>query len=135
MAAAVLAVATQAFWWEPLARQLTALELRMGAWSGGFDLGQLGVALLPVVALGAGLLASVSPCILPLVPIQLATIGAADAPTRGAAARLAGRFVLGAAAALTVLGAAGDLGGQLLVAQRGFVLLGVGTVTLYLALV
>ena len=90
--------------------------------------------LLPLVGLGCGLLASFSPCVLPLVPLNVAAIGAADA-TGWRAAALSGRFVAGAAVVLAVLGLAGDVAGFLLIEQRGPVLLAAGVAMLYLGLV
>jgi len=89
-------------------------------------------ALLPFVAYLAGLLASLSPCVLPLVPLNLALIGADGARGWQAAAR-SGRFVLGAAATLAVLGLATDAAGFLLIEERGPVLLGSGLLMVLLA--
>ena len=88
---------------------------------------------LPAVGFGCGVLASLSPCILPLIPLNLASIGAADA-TGWRAVDLSGRFVLGAAAALAVLGLAGDLAGFLLIEQRGPVLVAAGALMIYFGL-
>ena len=88
---------------------------------------------IPLVGVGCGLLASFSPCILPLVPLNIAAIGAADA-TGWRAAALSARFVLGAAASLAVLGLFGDLAGVLLIEQRGPVLLAAGIAMLALRL-
>jgi cytochrome c-type biogenesis protein len=89
---------------------------------------------LPGVALAAGLLASVSPCVLPLVPLNVALIGASRA-TGWRAASLSARFVLGAALVLAWLGLAADLAGWLLIEQRGWVLLAAGLLMVTLALV
>lgn len=90
--------------------------------------------LLPFVGFGAGLLASLSPCVLPLVPLNLAYIGAAEASGARAVA-LSARFVLGAALMLSVLGLAGDLAGWLLIEQRGPMLLGTGLLMVVFGLV
>lgn len=82
---------------------------------------------------GCGLLASFSPCVLPLVPLNIAGIGAADA-TGWRAVDLSARFVVGAALALAVLGIFGDLAGVLLVEQRGPVLLLAGLAMAYFGL-
>lgn len=134
MTIAGIAVLSLATWWPPLSAALTALEFSLAERVGGAA-GLAGVAwfLLPLAGLGAGLVASVSPCVLPLVPLQVAAIGAADASGRRALA-LSLRFVLGAALALTVLGLFGGLAGWLLVEQRGFVLLLAGGALLYLGL-
>jgi cytochrome c-type biogenesis protein len=85
------------------------------------------------VGFGCGLLASCSPCVLPLVPLNIAGIGAADA-TGWRAVGLSGRFVLGAALVLALLGSTGDLAGVLLVEQRGPVLVLAGLTMFYLGL-
>jgi cytochrome c-type biogenesis protein len=90
--------------------------------------------LLPAIGLGCGLLASFSPCILPLVPLNVAAIGASEA-TGARAVSLSARFVFGAALALAALGLAGDLGGFLLIEQRGPVLLLAGIALVYFGLV
>jgi cytochrome c-type biogenesis protein len=89
---------------------------------------------LPGVALAVGLLASVSPCVLPLIPLNLALIGATGATGRRAAS-ISARFVVGAALVLAWLGLAADLAGWLLIEQRGWVLLATGALMLGLALV
>ncbi len=86
---------------------------------------------LPVAGFAAGLMASISPCILPLLPIQLATIGASGNSGR-AAAGVSFRFVLGAALALTLFGLFGDAAGWLLVEQRGITQAVLGALLLYL---
>jgi cytochrome c-type biogenesis protein len=85
------------------------------------------------VGFGSGLLASISPCVLPLVPLNIAAIGAAEA-SGWRAVGLSGRFVLGAALALAVLGLFGDLAGLLLIEQRGPVLIVAGLGMLYFGL-
>jgi len=88
---------------------------------------------LPVIGLGAGMLASLSPCVLPLVPLNVAYIGASEASGSRAVA-LSARFVLGAALALAALGLVADAAGFLLIEQRGPVLAVVGALLFYLGL-
>lgn len=133
LAAGALAAAGLAAAWSGIAAHLAAVELWLGRAVPLEALGARAGLLLPLLGFAAGLLASVSPCILPLVPLNLAAIGAAEA-SGARAASLSGRFVLGAALALTALGLAGDLAGWLLVEQRGPVLLGAGAVLVYLGL-
>ena len=75
-----------------------------------------------------------SPCILPLVPLNVAYIGAADASGR-AAVGISSRFVLGAALALALLGLFGDAAGFLLIEQRGPVFIAAGLLMASLGLV
>ncbi len=125
--------ASSPLWWGPVSGLLLEFEFAVSNLLPESAIANASWFILPGVGFGAGLLASLSPCILPLVPLNVAYIGAADVSGWRAAA-LSGRFVLGAAAALAVLGLAGDLAGVLLIEQRGPVLLGVGVALLYFGL-
>lgn len=118
--------------WGTLAAELTRFELALAGLlpAGAFE--QAGVLALPLLAFGAGLLASLSPCVLPLVPLNLALIGAAGARGR-AAVSLSSRFVLGAALALAALGLLTDAAGWLFIEQRGPVLIAAGFAMVLLA--
>lgn len=130
--AALIAVGSPA-WWRPVAEILTGVELSLARLLPAEALAGTAWFLLPLAGFGGGLLASLSPCILPLVPLNVAAIGAAEA-SGWRAASLSGRFVLGAALALAVLGLFGDLAGVLLVEQRGPVLILAGLAMLYFGL-
>jgi cytochrome c-type biogenesis protein len=130
--AAFLAVSSP-LWWGAVAPRLLDLEFAIAALLPADRVETSAWFTLPLVGLGAGLLASLSPCILPLVPIQVASIGAADASGRRAVA-LSARFVLGAALVLALLGLAGDLAGFVLIEQRGPVLVIAGALLAYLGL-
>jgi cytochrome c-type biogenesis protein len=117
-------------WWSPLASLLFDLEFGIAGLLPSEELAHAAGWLLPVVAFGLGLLASFSPCVLPLVPLNLAAIGAAEASGWEAVRRSAG-FVVGAAGALALLGLVGELSGFVLIEQRGPVLIGAGLVMLY----
>ena len=130
---AALAALTAPLWWGPLSGLLYDAEFGIAElvpqdWIAGANW-----MLLPALGFAAGLLASLSPCVLPLVPLNVAYIGAADS-SGGRALALSARFVLGAALALSVLGLFGDLAGVLLIEQRGPMLIGVGLLLLYLGL-
>lgn len=128
------AAATAPLWWPALADPLTGAEFALARTLLPEETVQSAAwFLLPLLGLAGGLLASLSPCVLPLVPLNVAYIGAAEASGARALA-LSARFVLGAAFALSVLGLAGELAGWILVEQRGPVLLGVGGLLLYLGL-
>lgn len=71
---------------------------------------------------------------LPLIPLNVAAIGAAEA-TGWQAVELSARFVFGAASALALLGLASDTAGFLLIEQRGPALLVCGFIMFYLGLV
>ena len=124
------------FWLRPLEALIYDAEFLLAEWfapdenaSASF----LQILLLPLLGFGGGLLASISPCVLPMVPLNLAYIGAHEASGWKAAA-LSLRFSMGAAAALSVLGLFGDVAGFLLIEQRGFVLLLAGLALTYFGL-
>ncbi len=116
--------------WEDVARALTDFEFALSGLLPESWISGAAWFAVPLAGLTAGLLASVSPCVLPLVPLNAAFIGAADA-SGWRAASLSARFVLGAALALAVLGLFADLAGLLLIEQRGPVLLAAGLLLLY----
>lgn len=124
------------FWWNPLEVLIYDAEFILAEW---FALNEspntsfLQILLLPLLGFGGGLLASISPCVLPMVPLNLAYIGTHEASGWRAAA-LSLRFSLGAAAALSVLGLFGDVAGFLLIEQRGSVLLLAGLALTYFGL-
>lgn len=130
--AALLAVAAP-LWWAPMAEVLTDFELSLSGLLPEEELAGAAWFVLPLAGFGGGLLASLSPCILPLVPLNVAAIGAAEA-SGWRAVDLSARFVLGAALVLAALGLFGDLAGLLLVEQRGPVLILAGLAMLYFGL-
>ncbi len=133
LAVAGVLAASAPLWWDPLSALLYRAEFAVANLLPKEAIAGAAWFLLPLVGFAAGLLASLSPCILPLVPLNVAYIGAADA-SGGRAVSLSARFVLGAALALALLGLAGDLAGFLLIEQRGPVLMAVGAALLYFAL-
>jgi cytochrome c-type biogenesis protein len=132
LGAALLALAAP-FWWGPLSEWLFDLEFALAEVVPLDVISGASWLLLPVIGFGCGLLASFSPCVLPLVPLNVAAIGAAEASGRHAVG-LSARFVLGAALALAVLGLASDLAGVVLIEQRGPVLLLAGLAMVYFGL-
>lgn len=121
-------------WWAPVSVRLFDLEFAVAALLPEEAIAGTAWFLLPLVGVGCGLLASISPCILPLIPLNIAGIGAAEA-SGWRAVGLSARFVLGAALALAVLGVFGDLAGLLLIEQRGPVLILAGVGMFYFGLV
>lgn len=120
--------------WQPsLELALLGIESALAEVFTASHIGRIGLVLIPAAAFGFGVLASVSPCVLPLVPVNLAYIGASEASGRRALS-LSFRFVVGSALALTVLGVFGDLAGLLLIDHRGPVLLTAGIAIVYLGL-
>jgi cytochrome c-type biogenesis protein len=78
------------------------------------------------LAFGGGLLASVSPCILALLPVNLSYIGTLKLTSRRDAFVKAGQFVLGAVTILSLFGLASSFAAAVLIDFRGYVQLAVG---------
>lgn len=87
-----------------------------------------------VFALAGGVVSSISPCILAMLPVNLSYIGSAQARSRSAAIRLATLFVAGVVTVNTILGLAGSLFFAVFVQYRGQVNIVVGGLTLVAAL-
>ena len=92
----------------------------------------------PFVLLGlsflGGLVASVSPCILSLLPVNLSYIGTREVTSRWDALVKAIAFVLGVATVLSILGLFSSLAGIVLVQYRGYFQLVVGSAIVVMAL-
>lgn len=82
--------------------------------------------LLISLAFGGGLLASVSPCILALLPVNLSYIGTLKLTSRRDAVVKATQFVLGAVTILSLFGLVSSFAGAVLIDFRGFFNIGVG---------
>lgn len=89
--------------------------------------------LLPLAFLG-GLLSSFSPCILPMLPINLSYIGTLKIDSRWDAFRKSGLFVLGAVTALSAFGLFSSLSTALFVDYRGPVNIAIGLLILVMGL-
>jgi cytochrome c-type biogenesis protein len=79
-------------------------------------------------ALGGGLLASISPCILALLPVNLSYIGTLDVKSRREAFFNASGFVLGVVTVLSVFGLFSSVAGAVMVDWRGYINIAIGTV-------
>jgi thiol:disulfide interchange protein DsbD len=103
---------------------LTALVFPLLAWAqdgAGSDTGQFarvleqyGLVVALGVSFGAGFIASLTPCVFPMVPITLAVFGATESTSRKRAAGLSACFVLGIAALLTPMGLSAGLTGGMM---------------------
>jgi thiol:disulfide interchange protein DsbD len=93
-----------------------------------------GLAIAAAVSFGAGFLASLTPCVFPMVPITVSIFGATDA-SRGRGMALSAVFVLGIATLFTPLGVASALTGTLMGAALAnkFVVLAIACLFLALA--
>ncbi len=85
--------------------------------------------LMPLAFVG-GLIASISPCILALLPVNLSYIGTRNITSRGDALVKAGLFVLGNVIILSLFGLTSSFAGAVMVDYRGHINLLVGTIIL-----
>lgn len=128
-----LVVVTMGIWQPAIEAALFEVEWSLSSLVGAERLGSVGWLLIPALGFGSGLLASVSPCILPLVPLNVAYIGASERHGLRSVG-LSIRFVLGSALTLSLLGLFGDLAGFLMIDHRGPMLLIAGLAMLYFGL-
>ncbi len=89
--------------------------------------------LVPLAFVG-GLIASISPCILSLLPVNLSYIGTLKIESRQAAFVKASLFVLGVVTVFSIFGLFASLAAAVLVDYRGFAHLAVGTIVLVMGL-
>jgi cytochrome c-type biogenesis protein len=85
------------------------------------------LVLLPLAFLG-GVLASISPCILGLLPVNLSYIGTLKIKSRWDAFTKSGSFVLGAVTILSLFGLASSFAGAVMVDYRGYINIVVGLI-------
>jgi cytochrome c-type biogenesis protein len=83
---------------------------------------------LMLLAFLGGVLASISPCILGMLPINLSYIGTLKLKSRREAFVQAGLFVLGAVTVLSLLGLVSSFAGAVMVSWRGYINIGVGII-------
>lgn len=83
--------------------------------------------LLPLAFIG-GLLASVSPCILALLPVNLSYIGTLNIKSQWDAFSKAGLFVLGSVTILSLFGLVSSFAGLIMVEYRGYINITVGLI-------
>ena len=98
-------------------------------WTGRHPWAVLG---LPVLAFGGGLIASVSPCVLALLPVQLSYLGAQ--PQRQPNPGKVIQFSLGVVAAYSLLGLFTSLAGALIIDHRGLLSMTAGVIVIAMAL-
>ncbi|MBE9225916.1 cytochrome c biogenesis protein CcdA [Phormidium sp. LEGE 05292] len=91
------------------------------------------LVLVPLAFVG-GLLASISPCILALLPINLSYIGTRNITSRRDAFIKASLFVLGVVTILSLFGLASSFAGAVMVEYRGYINIIVGFIILIMGL-
>jgi cytochrome c-type biogenesis protein len=110
----------------PIEQLISVIENRYQQW---FDQQNTTnpLVLLPLAFIG-GILASVSPCILALLPVNLSYIGTLNIQSRKDAFIKAGLFVLGAVTILSLFGLLSSFAGLVMVQYRGHINIIVGII-------
>ncbi len=110
----------------PIEKVISLVENRYQQWFNQQDTANPFI-LLPLAFLG-GVIASVSPCILALLPVNLSYIGTLKITSRWDAFTKAGSFVLGAVTILSLFGLASSFAGAVMVDYRGYINIIVGLI-------
>ncbi|HAG84478.1 MAG TPA: hypothetical protein DCL61_25810 [Cyanobacteria bacterium UBA12227] len=110
----------------PIERVISIVENHYQQWFDQQDTANPFV-LLPLAFVG-GLIASVSPCILALLPVNLSYIGTLKIKSRWDAFTKAGLFVLGAVTILSLFGLVSSFAGAVMVDYRGYINIVVGLI-------
>ncbi|HVH44971.1 MAG TPA: cytochrome c biogenesis protein CcdA [Labilithrix sp.] len=128
---------------------MTLLFLPALAWAGaradtggaGSDSGRFqqilethGAVVAVLMSFGFGVIASLTPCVYPMVPITVSIFGATEAKSRLRGAALSGAFVLGIAALFTPMGVISALSGKLMGSALSNAWVNLGLAALFLAL-
>ncbi|GAC1459002.1 MAG: hypothetical protein NVS2B14_04520 [Chamaesiphon sp.] len=110
----------------PMEQVISTVENRYQQWFNQQDTANP-LILLPL-AFAGGVLASVSPCILALLPVNLSYIGTLKITSRWDAFVKSGLFVLGAVTILSLFGLVSSFAGAVMVEYRGYINVVVGLV-------
>ncbi|MDX2228473.1 MAG: cytochrome c biogenesis CcdA family protein [Leptolyngbyaceae cyanobacterium bins.349] len=110
----------------PIEQVISIVENRYQQWFDQQDTTNP-IVLLPLAFLG-GVLASISPCILALLPVNLSYIGTLKIESRWDAFAKAGLFVLGAVTILSLFGLVSSFAGAVMVEYRGYINVVVGLI-------
>lgn len=120
-------------WFQPLQNVVLNLERSYEQWMTQTTGTQNPVLLLPLAFMG-GLVASISPCILALLPVNLSYIGTREIHSRREAFAKASFFVLGVATTLSLLGLFSSWVGYAVMQFRGYIYGAIGIIILLLGL-
>jgi cytochrome c-type biogenesis protein len=104
---------------QPIERIISIVEQYYQRWFVQQDTTQA-IVLLPLAFLG-GVLASVSPCILAMLPVHLSYIGTLNIESRWSAFRKASLFVLGSVTVLSLFGLVSTFATAVMVDYRGYI--------------
>lgn len=110
----------------PLEKAISIVENSYQQWLDRQDTNNP-LVLLPLAFLG-GVIASISPCILALLPVNLSYIGTLKIESRWDAFSKAGLFVLGAVTTLSLFGLVSSFAGTVMVEYRGYINIVVGLI-------
>lgn len=116
----------------PIEQVISRVENRYQQWFSQQDTANP-LVLLPLAFLGGGI-ASVSPCILALLPVNLSYIGTLKITSRWDAFQKAGLFVLGAVTILSLFGLVSSFAGAVMVDYRGYINITVGLIMVVMGL-
>jgi cytochrome c-type biogenesis protein len=111
---------------QPIEQAISIAENRYQQWFSQQDTTNP-LVLLSLAFMG-GVLASISPCILALLPVNLSYIGTLNIQSRWDALTKAGLFVLGAVTILSLFGLVSSFAGAVMVEYRGYINIVVGLV-------
>ncbi|MDC0832142.1 cytochrome c biogenesis protein CcdA [Geitlerinema sp. CS-897] len=117
---------------QPLQTLALDIGVRYHDWYDGQSLDRA-VILLPLSFLG-GLVVSISPCVLGLLPVNLSYIGTRDITSSWEAFKKATGFVLGVVVMLSAFGLFSAFGAAILIQYAGFVRVAVGAIVVVMAL-
>jgi cytochrome c-type biogenesis protein len=117
---------------QPLERAISQAENQYQQWGESQPLTNPWI-LIPF-ATGGGLLASISPCILAMLPVNLSYIGTLNVKSRREAFLNAAGFVLGVITVLSIFGLFSSVAGAVMVDWRGYINVAIGTIIILMGL-
>jgi cytochrome c-type biogenesis protein len=119
-------------WFQPIENFISQSENQYEKWGASQPL--TNPWLLIPFAFGGGLLASISPCILAMLPVNLSYIGTLNVKSRREAFWNAAGFVLGVVTILSIFGLFSSVAGAVMVDFRGYINLAVGILIILMGL-